>query len=90
MKIENFISNAAHLPESVSERTSDPLKLSSPFYIGTNENSKALFVTQMLDSNNYHYWAKPMTRALSIKNKLGFIYGNIKEPIDPNNPLMEH
>lgn len=36
----------------------DPSQPNSPFFIGANDNSGALLVTQMLDSNNYHFWAR--------------------------------
>lgn len=36
----------------------------SPYFIGANENLGALLVTQMLDSTNYHSWARPMKRDL--------------------------
>ena len=68
----------------------DPSQSNSPYFIGSNDNSGALLVTQMLDSSNYHSWARSMQRALRIKNKLGFIDGSISEPTDLNSPLMDH
>lgn len=69
---------------------SNPSLLSSPYFIGANENSGAFLVTQMLDSTNYHSWARSMKRALRIKNKLGFIHGSICVPTSVDNPLIEH
>ena len=68
----------------------DPSQSNSPYFIRSNDNSGALLVTQMLDSSNYHSWARSMKRALRIKNKLGFIDGSISEPTDLNSPLMDH
>ncbi|XP_057976036.1 uncharacterized protein LOC131163461 [Malania oleifera] len=68
----------------------DPSQPSSPYFISTNDHSGALLVTQVLDSSNYHPWARSMKRALRIKNKLGFIDGSIREPIDPDSSLMDH
>ncbi|XP_057962087.1 uncharacterized protein LOC131153652 [Malania oleifera] len=68
----------------------DPSQPSSPYFISTNDHSGALLVTQVLDSSNYHPWARSMKRALCIKDKLGFIDGSICEPIDPDSPLMDH
>ncbi|XP_022843420.1 uncharacterized protein LOC111366973 [Olea europaea var. sylvestris] len=79
------------IPPQNSNSNLNPQDLpSSPYFIGTNENSGSLLVTQMLNSTNYHSWARSMKRALQIKNKLGFIDGSICEPIDVDSPLMEH
>ncbi|XP_022884054.1 uncharacterized protein LOC111400852 isoform X2 [Olea europaea var. sylvestris] len=67
----------------------DPSLPNSPYFIGANESSGALLVTQMLDANNYHSWARSIKRALRIKNKLGFIDGSLCAPADAENPLME-
>lgn len=90
MKIEKSGSNATPLPEFVNGGALDPSNPNSSFFIGVNENSGALLVTQMLDCNNYHSWASLMKRALRIKNKLGFIDGTIREPTNSNSHLMEH
>lgn len=73
--------NQNQAPNTIVEQA-DPSQLNSPFFIGANENSGVLLVTQMLDSSNYHSWARSMKRALRIKNKLGFIDGSICEPAD--------
>ncbi|XP_022886917.1 uncharacterized protein LOC111402846 [Olea europaea var. sylvestris] len=68
----------------------DPTQPNSPYFIGSNDNTGAMLVTHTLDANNYHSWARSLKRALRIKNKLAFIDGSLKEPADPNDPLMEH
>ncbi|XP_022843396.1 uncharacterized protein LOC111366948 [Olea europaea var. sylvestris] len=68
----------------------DPSLPNSLYFIGVNESSGALLVTQILDANNYHSWARSIKRALRIKNKLGFIDGSLYAPADVENPLMEH
>ncbi|XP_022853917.1 uncharacterized protein LOC111375346 [Olea europaea var. sylvestris] len=71
-------------------KTHDPTYPSSPYFIGSNDSTGAVLVTHMLETNNYHSWARSMKRALRIKNKLGFIDGTLCEPSDQNDPLMEH
>ncbi|XP_057972699.1 uncharacterized protein LOC131160836 [Malania oleifera] len=68
----------------------DPSQPSNPYFISTNDHSRALLITQVLDSSNYHPWTRSMKRASRIKNKLGFIDGSIREPIEPDSPLMDH
>lgn len=76
-------------PFALSETVLDPTNPISPYYIGPNENSGAMLVTQLLDFTNYHGWARSMKRALRIKNKLGFIDGSIPIPTEANSPLLE-
>jgi hypothetical protein len=46
-------------------------------------------VTEKLIGENFHTWQRSMTRALSAKNKLGFVNGSISQPIDPLDPLFD-
>lgn len=79
------------IPQNTNSNTNphDPSLPNSQYFIGANENSGALLVTQMLDSSNYHSWATSMKRALHIKIKLGFIDGSIYEPTNIDSPLVE-
>ncbi|XP_022889340.1 uncharacterized protein LOC111404823 [Olea europaea var. sylvestris] len=93
---DNGINTDADQNQTITQNTNsntnhyDPSLPNSPYFIGANESSGALLVTQMLDANNYHSWARSIKRALRIKNKLGFIDGSLCAPADAENPLMEH
>ncbi|XP_058774358.1 uncharacterized protein LOC131648635 [Vicia villosa] len=52
----------------------------NPFYIHPGKNPGAVLVSPSLDDHNYHNWSKSMRRALTSKNKLGFINGKLKKP----------
>ena len=68
----------------------DPLP-SSPYYLHANENSSLILVTEPLTGDNFHSWFRSMNMALTIKNKLGFVDGSIREPEDGfRSPLYEH
>lgn len=55
-------------------------------YINPNENINVPLVTQVLEGpENFISWKKGMIRSLGFKRKLGFIYGKIKRPEDPEN-----
>lgn len=66
---------------------SDPLlNLRNPYYLHPGENSGATIIAPPLDDHNYHNWRKSMKRALTSKNKITFINGNLLQPriSDPN------
>ncbi|XP_042972841.1 uncharacterized protein LOC122304648 [Carya illinoinensis] len=84
------INSNANQNANPNSNISDPSQPNSPYFIGSNDSSGVLLVTQMLDSSNYHSWARSMKRALRIKNKLGFVDGSICEPSEADSPLMNH
>ncbi|KAG2707303.1 hypothetical protein I3760_05G142600 [Carya illinoinensis] len=49
----------------------------SPFFLHPSDNPGVVLVTQILLSDNYHTWSRSMTMALSAKNKLGFVDGQL-------------
>lgn len=49
----------------------------NPFYLHPSENPDATIVAPHFDDNNYHNWSKSMCRALTSKNKISFINGNL-------------
>ena len=59
----------------------DPVP-SSPYYLHLGDNSSLILVTEPLTGDNFHSWFRSMHMALTIKNKLGFIDGSIREPED--------
>lgn len=52
----------------------------NPYYIAGSDNPNVQMTDMKMNGGNYKIWAIHMRRALSIKNKLGFITGNIPEP----------
>lgn len=58
----------------------DPSDNKSPYYLHANESPTLQLVSSLLDSSNYHEWARAMKVASSSKNKFGFINGLIKMP----------
>ena len=59
----------------------DPLP-SSPYYLHPSDNSSLILVTEPLTGDNFHSPFRSMNMALTIKNKLGFVDGSIREPED--------
>uniref|UniRef100_A0A2N9FI02 Integrase catalytic domain-containing protein n=1 Tax=Fagus sylvatica TaxID=28930 RepID=A0A2N9FI02_FAGSY len=68
----------------------DPMP-SSPYYLHASDNSSLILVTEPLTGDNFHSWFRSMNMALTIKNKLGFVDGSIREPEDGfRSPLYAH
>ena len=68
----------------------DPLP-SSPYYLHASDNSSLILVTGPLTGDNFHSCFRFMNMALTIKNKLGFVDGSIREPEDGfRSPLYAH
>ncbi|XP_061345862.1 uncharacterized protein LOC133291594 [Gastrolobium bilobum] len=62
-----------------------PTDPGSPFYLGGSDNPGVLLtIVQLRGEANYDNWAKLMKNALSAKNKLGFITGDVKKPEKDN------
>uniref|UniRef100_A0A2N9G749 Retrotransposon Copia-like N-terminal domain-containing protein n=1 Tax=Fagus sylvatica TaxID=28930 RepID=A0A2N9G749_FAGSY len=57
----------------------DPIP-SSPYYLHPSDNSSLILVPEPLTGDNFHSWFRSMDMALTIKNKLGFVDGSIREP----------
>lgn len=65
----------------MSEMKEDSSKgMDNPFFIAGSDNPSIQMTEVKMDGTNYKIWTIHMRRALSIKNKLGFITGNIPEP----------
>ncbi|XP_014490207.1 uncharacterized protein LOC106752944 [Vigna radiata var. radiata] len=52
------------------------------YYIHPNENPSLVLVSPILEGHNYHGWARSMSMALQMKNKIGFVDGSIPCPTD--------
>ena len=82
-------------PSSSSLPSSNATALSSidnprnPYYLNNGDNPGISLVTEKLIGENFHTWQRSMTRALSTKNKLGFVNGSISQPIGPLDPLFD-
>lgn len=55
---------------------------SCQYYLHHAESPGHVLVSQPLSGDNYPSWSRTMLRALSAKNKKGFVDGSISEPVD--------
>ena len=68
----------------------DPIP-SSPYYLHPSDNSSLILVLKPLTGDNFHSWFRSMDMALTIKNKLGFVDGSIRElEVSPRSSLHAH
>jgi hypothetical protein len=75
---------------SANAMNDDPLP-SSPYYLHPSDNSSLILVPEPLTGDNFHSWFRSMDMALTIKNKLGFVDGSIREPeVNPRSSLYAH
>lgn len=70
------------------EISADSLKadFSNPYFTHHSDNPGMILVSKSLNGDNYSGWKRAMTLALNSKNKLGFINGSIKAPLEEINP----
>ena len=71
------------LPSSTAIVVSSIDNPRNPYYLNNGDNPRIFLVTGKLIGENFHTWQRSMTRALSAKNKLGFVNGSILQPTDP-------
>nr|GMD78622.1 uncharacterized protein LOC109151977 [Ipomoea batatas] len=69
--------NAMNIGNPVNFNPNDNTSL---FHLHANESPTLKLMSLVLDSNNYHEWARAMKMALFSKNKFGFVNGSIKMP----------
>ncbi|XP_074267425.1 uncharacterized protein LOC141590763 [Silene latifolia] len=70
--------------DSKSTKGSGPktIPITSPLYLHPSDNP-SLNVTQIIfDGNNYDLWAEAVKNGLDAKNKLAFIEGKVKKPVN--------
>ncbi|XP_069151090.1 uncharacterized protein [Solanum lycopersicum] len=52
----------------------------SPFYLHPSENAASTLLPVVFDGTSYRSWRRAVLRALTVKNKTGFINGKIVKP----------
>ncbi|XP_019232969.1 PREDICTED: uncharacterized protein LOC109213609 [Nicotiana attenuata] len=72
-------STSVAVPPSVGIDPSDPL------YLHPSDNPGALLVSVLFDGIGYRSWRCSVLRGLPVKNKLGFMSGECKQP-NPQSP----
>ncbi|WVZ16876.1 hypothetical protein V8G54_009858 [Vigna mungo] len=55
-------------------------EVNSYLYLHPSENPAISLVSPVLDDANYHSWSRSMLTALSAKNKIEFVLGNLRPP----------
>ncbi|XP_010535249.1 PREDICTED: uncharacterized protein LOC104810602 [Tarenaya hassleriana] len=84
MATDSSTSEPSPLPSS--DASSVPLSLdpyANPLYLHAADSSSISLVTdKLIDESNYNFWATSMIQVLTAKNKLGFIYGTIPQPLE--------
>ncbi|XP_024199829.1 uncharacterized protein LOC112203031 [Rosa chinensis] len=60
--------------------------LSNPYYTHHSDHPGLVLVSKPLNGDNYGGWKRAMTPALNSKNKLGFVNGTIKAPLEETDP----
>lgn len=78
--------SAAHPPPRYHSPVDDP---ASPYYLHPFEGPGLVLVSQPLSGDNYSSWSRAFLVAISIKNKLGFLYGTISLPDTPT-PIIQN
>ncbi|XP_075074599.1 uncharacterized protein LOC142162175 [Nicotiana tabacum] len=64
--------------ESTADK--DALDSSSPLYMHPSESARSVLVHVAFDGTGYKSWRRDILRALSVKNKVGFITGKCQKP----------
>lgn len=67
---------------SVERRLSSTQNLDDPLMMQTSDNPGMVLVTVLLNDSNFLTWSRSVKRALTAKNKLGFVTGCVAEPSD--------
>ncbi|XP_059280987.1 uncharacterized protein LOC132034614 [Lycium ferocissimum] len=70
----------------MTETTENPenqsIDLSSPLYMHLSESAGIILVPVVFDGTGYRSWRRGILRALSVKNKVGFITGKCNKPVE--------
>ncbi|XP_019241958.1 PREDICTED: uncharacterized protein LOC109221994 [Nicotiana attenuata] len=66
----------------------EALDSSSPMYMHPSENAGMMLVPAAFDDIGYRSWRRGVLKALSMKNKVGFITGKVKKP-DPTHATFD-
>ena len=81
--------SAAAMGEEKSKKMMDDF--SDPLLLHHSDHPRLVLVSKVLEGDNYGQWSRAMRLALSAKNKLGFINGDLEKPksTDTKFPLWE-
>ncbi|XP_075083718.1 uncharacterized protein LOC142167675 [Nicotiana tabacum] len=63
-----------------TQSTTGNLNSTNPLYMHPSESAGTTLVPVVFDGTRYRSWRKGVLRALSVKNKVGFITGKCKKP----------
>ncbi|XP_070016977.1 uncharacterized protein [Nicotiana sylvestris] len=72
--------------ENTTDSTNQALDSTSPMYMHPSESAGSILVSTISDGSGYRSWRRGVLRALSVKNKVGFIKEKCRKPEhhDPN------
>ena len=82
------VSNPQPNPSASAIAVIDDPPPSSLYYLHPSDNSSLILVPEPLTGDNFHSWFRSMNMALTIKNKLGFVDGSIREPEMNSRPSL--
>ncbi|XP_075074851.1 uncharacterized protein LOC142162398 [Nicotiana tabacum] len=85
MAVTNQIDEATTTTAAAMTQTT--IDAGSPLYVHPSDSSGSSLVPLPFDGIGYRSWRKSVLRALSVKNKIGFITGDTEKPI-VNSPLF--
>ncbi|XP_070053661.1 uncharacterized protein [Nicotiana tomentosiformis] len=71
--VHQFENNGPNLVRDVMDST-------NPLYMHPSENAGSTLVPIPFDGVGYRSWRRGVLRALSVKNKIGFINGKCRKP----------
>ncbi|KAF5477723.1 hypothetical protein F2P56_004340 [Juglans regia] len=73
---------------SIPWNSTPPNPIEDSYYLHHGENPSLMLVSQQLNGDNYHTWVRDMSKALSTKNKMGFVNGTLKKPANTSDPKV--
>ncbi|XP_019251133.1 PREDICTED: uncharacterized protein LOC109230056 [Nicotiana attenuata] len=84
MAVDGDTSNSTDLPNV----NKDTLDSTNPLYMHPSESAGSILVPVVFDRTGYRSWRRGVLKALSVKNKVGFINGKCKKP-NSGHPTFE-
>ncbi|KAI4351369.1 hypothetical protein L6164_005741 [Bauhinia variegata] len=82
-------SSPAASDSQIAGSSEDPsIDFPSPLFLHSSDSLGVVLVSKQFDSTSFNAWKRGMIIALSAKNKLGFITGELPKP-DPSSPLLQ-
>lgn len=84
MANENHPSATIMIPVPLTDAAKT--EISNPFFTNHSDNPGLMLISKPLNGDNYSVWRRAMTMALNSKNKLGFVNGTIKPPLEETDP----